>query len=189
MTDKRPPADQGWNAPGTCGGGYWRVVNGIYESWPPNPRNTVTMGAGLTMGAVAPSSPVETTDAPARPIPPEALNGLTGAAYSDVIRREAEGDWCAHVTLARIYREERDAALEGIIRRDDALGIYDDEVTKLHASLAERDATIERAKDVLFHCHADTCATELSPNAGYECTCWRGSLIEALQAADDRRAL
>ena len=101
-------------------------------------------GETRNLGSEAPSSPVETTAALARPIPPESLNGLTGASYTDVIRREDEGDWCAHVTLARIYLEERDAALEGIIRRDDALGIYDDEVTRLHAQLDAKDATIGR---------------------------------------------
>jgi len=74
------------------------------------------MGAGLTMGAVAPSSPVETTDAPARPLPPEALNGLTGAAYTDVIRREADEDIVGRLG-AVIYEQveaiaERDATIE-----------------------------------------------------------------------------
>ena len=84
---------------------------------------------------MAPSSPTGET---------EPLAGTT--SYTGVIRGadEAEGDWCAHVTLARIYREERDAALEGIIRRDDALGIYDAEVTRLHTSLDAKDATIDR---------------------------------------------
>jgi len=77
-------------------------------------------------------------------------------------------DWCAHVTLARIYREERDAALEGIIRRDDALGIYDDEVTRLHAQLDAKDATIGRLWAQLNE------ATNVP---------------DAIQAADDRRAL
>jgi len=48
----------------------------------------------------------------------------------------------------------------------------------------ERDgllATIERVQAVLIHCHADTCATELSPHAGYDCTCWRGDLKAALE--------
>lgn len=32
------------------------------------------------------------------------------------------------------------------------------------------------------HSHADTCASELSPNAGYDCTCWRKVLVDALAA-------
>ena len=43
-----------------------------------------------------------------------------------------------------------------------------------------RDA-MERAREVArVHPHADTCATELSPDAGYPCSCWRGDLIVAL---------
>ena len=58
----------------------------------------------------APSSPVETTDAPERPLAPEALNGLTGAAYTDVIRREGPTDYL------RGYRDGLNAVLDAIMR-------------------------------------------------------------------------
>ena len=48
----------------------------------------------------------------------------------------------------------------------------------------ERDAAIEaleRVGQVLFdYPHADTCATELSPDEGYECSCWRAALWAAV---------
>ena len=47
------------------------------------------------------SSPVETTEGSARPIPP-----------TDAI----ETDWCAHTTLARHYRDQRDEALAEVER-------------------------------------------------------------------------
>lgn len=47
--------------------------------------------------------------------------------------------------------------------------------------LAEVLAVIKSAGQVVWdHPHADTCATELSPDAGYPCSCWRGDLIVAL---------
>jgi len=48
----------------------------------------------------------------------------------------------------------------------------------------ERDEALDalgRIGGVLFmHSHADTCAMELSPNAGYECSCWRAGIYAAL---------
>jgi hypothetical protein len=52
-----------------------------------------------------------------------------------------------------------------------------------------RDA-MERAREVArVHPHADTCATELSPNAGYPCSCWRGDLIIALTMPTESEAI
>jgi hypothetical protein len=40
---------------------------------------------------------------------------------------------------------------------------------------------LERVGQVLFdHPHADTCATELSPGEGYDCSCWRAALWAAV---------
>jgi hypothetical protein len=65
-----------------------------------------------------------------------------------------------------------------------------------HACVTERDATIEaltgevaaaraalaRVGLVLSdHSHADTCAMELSPDAGYECSCWRADIWAAVK--------
>ena len=91
-----------------------------------------------------PSSPVETTDAPERPLAPEALNGLTGAAYTDVIRREADKSDVAH--WATLERETYyDAANE---TRDRLLAAYESvfdlrrQVEAQRAMIAERDAMI-----------------------------------------------
>jgi len=157
----------------------------------------------------APSSPVETTDAPARPIPPEALNGLTGAAYTDVIRREADKADAAH--WATLERETYyDAANE---TRDRLLAAYESvfdlrrQVEAQRTTIAERDATIERlwaqlnettnvpAKHGATHrqTNALTPMCRIHPDhfmpcsrcLGYGCTaCDRG-----VQAADDRRSL
>ena len=52
------------------------------------------------------------------------------------------------------------------------------------AATRERDAALDvlgRVGGVLFmHSHADTCAVELSPDAGYECNCWRAGIYAAL---------
>ena len=64
-------------------------------------------------------------------------------------------DWCAHVTLARIYRDERDAAREEVTMLRGTMKAALAEITRLEdqdkavavrcaATLAERDATIER---------------------------------------------
>jgi hypothetical protein len=43
------------------------------------------------------------------------------------------------------------------------------------------EAALGRIGGVLFmHSHADTCAVELSPDAGYECNCWRAGIYAAL---------
>jgi len=61
---------------------------------------------------------------------------------------------------------------------------YDDTAT-IEALTAERDAALDalgRVGGVLFmHSHADTCAVELSPDAGYECSCWRAALWAAIE--------
>ena len=50
------------------------------------------------------------TGAPERPLAPDTLNGLTGAAYSDVIRREGPTDYL------RGYRDGLNAVLDAIAR-------------------------------------------------------------------------
>lgn len=56
--------------------------------------------------------------------------------------------------------------------------------TEIERLTTERDAALDalgRIGGVLFmHSHADTCAVELSPNAGYECNCWRAGIYAAL---------
>ena len=111
---------------------------------------------GPTMPSNPPSSPVGAMDASARPIPPE-----------DPI----ETDWCAHTTLARRYRDERDDlrieladahaentrnslawAAENhrlttdVIAIDEHVQTLRAALTRAHDTLAERDATIARMR-------------------------------------------
>ena len=56
------------------------------------------------------------------------------------------------------------------------------ELVKARAERDEARAALGRIGRVLFeHSHADTCATELSPGAGYECSCWRAGIYAALE--------
>ena len=66
-------------------------------------------------------------------------------------------------------------------------------LVKVDVLLDERErmqSALERAREVArVHPHADTCATELSPNAGYPCSCWRGDLIIALTMPTESEAI
>jgi len=126
-----------------------------------------------------PSSPVETTGADSGTreqrwdldAPYATWDLLDLIAYIDHWR-----DQCAALTVeverqqvwaAKYWRERQSARAE---------------VEDLTLDLEAANAMIGRVQAVLTHCHADTCATELSPHAGYDCTCWRGDLIAALEA-------
>ena len=64
--------------------------------------------------------------------------------------------------------------------RGDEIKSFVAAIRALTAMTAERDsalAALVGVGQVLFdHPHADTCAIELSPNEGYECSCWRSAL-------------
>jgi len=56
MTYPTPPPNEGWNAPGTCGGRWSRILNGIYETFPLPPGVTVVnvssgVGTSSTLGS------------------------------------------------------------------------------------------------------------------------------------------
>jgi len=149
-----------------------------------------------------PSSPVETTGAPARPIPPESLNGHTGAAYTDVIRRPEMPVTREDRYISAMWACDEDfmAAVYEVMALADAemadLNAMHTAVTA-EADMAEaalkaervisrsKDATIERlwaqlndATNVPDH----QCSLNDPKCDGTYCT-------DALQAADDRRAL
>ena len=134
MTYPTPPPNEGWCAPGTCGGRWSRVVNGIFETFPLPPGVTVVnVSSGVVGTSSTAGSPWDINDP------------------SDEIKK----------------LRTRNAALEAI-----EYGSPNPD---------EARAALERAREVArVHPHADTCATELSPNAGYPCSCWRGDLIVAL---------
>ena len=48
-----PPPNEGWCAPGTCGGPWSRILNGIYETFPLPPGVTVV---NISSGVVGTSS-------------------------------------------------------------------------------------------------------------------------------------
>lgn len=101
----------------------------------------------------APSSPMGETDGSARPIPPEALNGLTGAAYTAVIRREAdttppvdvEAWWAATAKVTR----ERDEALALVVDLQTGLVSALTTSGRLRVERDEARATIERLRQQL----------------------------------------
>ena len=84
-----------------------------------------------------------------------------------------------HLSIALAY--------EKFMRRGDVKHInacLEASLRKVKRVEAERDEALDalgRIGGVLFmHSHADTCAVELSPNAGYECSCWRAGIYAAL---------
>ena len=88
---------------------------------------------------------------------------------------------------------ELDDALATIKRLTDEMDAQDIENGRLEQvrfmRLDNMGDAMKRAHEVArAHPHADTCATELSPNGGYPCSCWRGDLIVALtMPAEDGR--
>ena len=88
-------------------------------------------------------------------------------------------DLCHNASQWRVAWQ---GALQG---HRDAIGSFVAQTETLVRAEHERDAALaalERIGRVLFeHSHADTCATELSPDAGYECSCWRAGIYAALE--------
>ena len=150
---QEPPSGQGWIPSGTCGGRWSRVLpNGIWETWTPLPEGQVIIATSATAGSQW---------------------GLNAPASMDggPLTALAESSLTAHEVRAMVIEigalRARNAALEAI-----EYGSPNPD---------EARAALERAREVArVHPHADTCATELSPNAGYPCSCWRGDLIVAL---------
>jgi len=103
-----------------------------------------------------PSRPVETTDGSARPIPPDAANGLTSAAYSDVIRREKAEAFLIQegvinkASLDTIVRLTNERDIAQTTNRDlqlaaqKALKDAAHEIARMAADLLAKDDTIER---------------------------------------------
>jgi hypothetical protein len=139
MSDKRPPAGEGWNAPGTCGGGYWRVVNGIYESWSPTLLPAVTIAGGVIYSmppSKAPSSPAEI---------------ITTATLDTIVRLTQERDKAREdCGFQKGLKDSIKDELHTFIRlRQEALD-----------TIAERDATIERLTYDRNHPYGDSAPTE-----------------------------
>jgi len=104
--------------------------------WPGDKKPEAAQG--LQEGATSES------DAPARPIPPEALNGLTGAAYTAVIRREADKADVAHwATLEReTYYDAANENWDKLLVAYESVFDLRRQVEAQRAMIAERDAMI-----------------------------------------------
>lgn len=234
MSDDRPPAGKGWNAPGTCGGGYWRVVNGIYESWPPQPTPGVTVVNGVIYSmppSKAPSSPVETTAAseqrpdhtgvirPADAREARWLDALTGGPVSITLEKArgvilracmaiADAENAALTTeVANLWRDWTHAQRE--VERLKAERIEQGAPISVATSMqAIGEAAIQAGNTAASVMSAafdkrspcpNSCGgqswTDVNTNYGrrWRCdTCGRNIsryVTDAIQAADDRRAL
>ena len=87
----------------------------------------------------------------------------------------ASPEFDALLAMTKLDREKADG-IKSLIAASKLAADY-----QARAEVAE--AALERIGKVLFdHSHADTCATELSPDAGYECSCWRSGIWAALEA-------
>ena len=97
------------------------------------------------MTSQAPSSQSEPLTGSARPIPPDALNGLTGAAYSDVIRREAA--WTETLRFLEGAMDRRNAEIAALtgetLRLERVIGNMAETHRRSRATLAANDAENE----------------------------------------------
>lgn len=60
------------------------------------------------------------------------------------------------------------------------------QATAPQAVQVDREAKLQQQIDraLADYGHADTCAMELSPDAGYECSCWRSEFTTAHEGTD-----
>jgi hypothetical protein len=134
MSDDRPPANQGWNAPGTCGGGYWRVVNGIYEMWPPEHSRAVKFGAGLTMAPATLEQAASGTEPLAGTPEQPPTNESPHLAAKYWRERQALRDQVAILTrVVQGHDRELQGLNAAITQRDHAIALKDSVIDSLVA--------------------------------------------------------
>lgn len=86
--------------------------------------------------------------------------------------------------LTEDWQDERNGSesCESMIQR-----VADESAAKITAALASLPRALDALEAVLAIIrdgdHADTCAVELSPSAGYPCSCWKADAEQAISEA------